>query len=214
VSRPRKPAARAVLPPEINREAVFLNCPYDRQFTHLYLAYIAGICSFGMVPRATLEIGGGERRLTRIIQLIRTCPYSFHDLSRVELDAHRPATPRLNMAFELGLTVMSAALGPQSHTWCVFESRNRRLDKSLSDLGGTDVYVHDGSVRGVFREIGNALVRPNKPSVPEMTRVYKALEKALPQILRNFGARTPFEARAFSELVWSAQDAVKRGGRA
>jgi hypothetical protein len=35
---------------------VFLNIPYDVQFTDLFLAYMAGIKAYGLVPRATLEI--------------------------------------------------------------------------------------------------------------------------------------------------------------
>jgi hypothetical protein len=50
-----------------------------------------------MTPRATLEIPGGARRLDRIIELIGNCRYSFHDLSRVEIDAADPPTPRMNM---------------------------------------------------------------------------------------------------------------------
>jgi hypothetical protein len=71
------------------------------------MAYIAGITSFGLVPRATLEIPGGKRRLDRIFTLIRGCRYSFHDMSRVELDSKRPPTPRFNMPFELGLARIS-----------------------------------------------------------------------------------------------------------
>lgn len=73
--------------------AVFLNFPYDRQFTPLYLAYIAGVCSFGLTPHVALELPGGARRLDRIIELILGCQYSFHDLSRVELDLRRPGRP-------------------------------------------------------------------------------------------------------------------------
>jgi hypothetical protein len=76
---------------------VFLNFPYDQQFVSLYLAYISGVCSFGLTPRVALELPGGERRLNRIIELILGCRYSFHDLSRVELDLRRPRTPRMNM---------------------------------------------------------------------------------------------------------------------
>ncbi len=87
------------------RESTFLNIPYDPSFTKLYLAYIAGVSSFGLLPRATLEIPGGEPRLDRILSLIRSCAYSLHDLSRVQLDPHPPKTPRFNMPFELGLAV-------------------------------------------------------------------------------------------------------------
>jgi hypothetical protein len=52
-----------------------------------------------------VEIPGGARRLDRILRLIRSCRYSFHDLSRVELDRNPPPTPRFNMPFELGLAI-------------------------------------------------------------------------------------------------------------
>src|SRR5437016_13663424 len=75
----------------------FLNIPFDQQFESLYLAFIAGLSGFGLIPQTVLQIPGSQRRLDRLIQLLRTCQYSFHDLSRVELDAHRPRTPRFNM---------------------------------------------------------------------------------------------------------------------
>lgn len=99
--------------------SVFLNVPYDRQFVPLFLAYVSGVCTFGLTPRVALELPGGARRLDRIVELILSCRYSFHDLSRVELDVRRPATPRMNMPFELGLTVM-AAYGTRSSIHGVF----------------------------------------------------------------------------------------------
>ena len=56
------------------------------------------------------------------------------------------------MPFELGLTVAAEKLHPNKHTWFVLESKIRRVEKSLSDLSGTDVYIHDGKPLGVFRE--------------------------------------------------------------
>jgi hypothetical protein len=199
----------SIPPVEVGARDVFLNCPYDARFAKLYIAYIAAICSFGLRPRTTLEIPGGERRLDRIIQLIRTCRYSVHDLPRIEIDLQRPATHRFNMPFECGLTVMSAAMNPGLHTWFVFESRARRIQKSLSDLSGTDAYIHNGSVKGVLREIGNALVRPDGPTFQEMLRVYRVLEGGLPSILKKIGARSPFEARAFTEMLQLARESAK-----
>ena len=40
--------------PRPNPQAVFLNFPYDLKFRKLYLGYIAGVCSSGLAPRATL----------------------------------------------------------------------------------------------------------------------------------------------------------------
>ena len=85
--------------------SVFINVPYDEPYTDLFLALIAGLCSFGLDPRAALECASGERRLDRIFKLMMTCRYSLHDLSRVELDLGLPPTPRFNMPFELGLMI-------------------------------------------------------------------------------------------------------------
>jgi hypothetical protein len=181
---------------------VFLNIPYDQGFESLYLAYIAGLIAFALEPRATLQIPGGERRLDRIFDLIGSCRYSFHDLSRVELNLKRPATPRFNMPFELGLAVAWQKLREPSHTWCVFEARNWRAGKSLSDLSGTDVYVHDGTPTGVFRELRNALVlTQHQPTVTQMAAIYRGLRRGLPAIRRNTGARSAFEASVFADLI-------------
>ena len=167
--------------------------------------HIAGLAGHGLTPRATLEIPGGVRRLDRIIDLIRECRYSFHDLSRVELDTIAPATPRFNMPFELGLAVACDRLTPNRHTWFVMESESRRLLKSLSDLAGTDPYVHDGSPDGVFREIGNALVRiARQPAVQDLHIIYEKLRDAVPEIIDRTGAKSVFEARAFRQLVVEA----------
>lgn len=185
----------------VDTRAAFLNLPYDPSFAHLYTAYIVGITAFGLVPRVTLEVPGGERRLDRIFDLIRTCRYSFHDLSRVELDKRRPPTPRLNMPFELGLAVAWERTHPGDHLWFVLESKPRRVQKSLSDLGGTDVHIHHGQVKGVFRELGNALVRVRRqPTVPEMQAIYRRLKAALPGVQRSAGTQSLYEARVFKEV--------------
>jgi hypothetical protein len=190
-------------------EAVFLNIPYDPQFTRVYVAYIAALSAVGFLPRATLGIAG-NRRLDRIVSLIEGCTYSIHDLSRVQLDRAAPRTPRFNMPFELGLAVAWAKQHPE-HKWFVFESTKRRINKSLSDLDGTDAYIHDGTVHGVMREICNAFVSTtSQPSVPEMMRIYRELRKGQQRILRNAGARSPFTARAFSDLCLAAAGLTKK----
>ena len=186
--------------------SLFLNVPYDLSFRKLYLAYIAGVSSFGLVPRATLEIPGGERRLDRILSLIRSCAYSLHDLSRVELDPSSPRTPRFNMPFELGLAVSWQKLRRSKHTWFVFEAMPRRAEKSLSDLSGTDVYIHHGNVRGVLTQLGNAFVRlRSQPTTQDMEKTYRRLNDLLPKLQKQTGARSPFEARVFRDLVVAAR---------
>jgi hypothetical protein len=189
---------------------VFLNIPYDKKFERLFLAFIAGTSALGLTPRATLEITTSVRRLERILDLIRRCEYSIHDLSRVEIDRTFPSTPRFNMPFELGLSVAledTARIGRRG--WFVCESRNYRLVKSLSDLNGTDPFIHDGTIEGVFRELGNIFGRPSRrASVQQMRKIYRELSEGLPLILRRTGSKTPYTARVFRDLRVLASDAA------
>jgi hypothetical protein len=188
----------------VTQDAVFLNLPYDQKFRPLYLAYIAGLMHLGFVPRVTLELPSGTRRLDKILAEIQSCRYSIHDLSRVSLDRNPPATPRFNMPFELGLAVAWEKSNPTQHTWFVFEEKQYRLLKSLSDLNGTDPQIHGGTVAGVMRELSNVFRRPNQPTVPEMISTYHAISLKSATILADAGAQSLFEARAFRQLCYEA----------
>lgn len=84
-----------------------------------------------------------------------------------------------------------------------------RLKKSLTDLDGTDPFVHDGTIRGVFRELGNAFVRSqNQPTVEEMEKVYRILRKNFRLVLWRAGATHPFNAHVFRDLCVLASAAA------
>ena len=187
------------------RYSVFLNIPYDSAFENLYLAYIAGLSAFGLIPRATLEIPTSRRRLERILRLIEACAYSIHDLSRVQLDRRAPRVPRFNMPFELGLAVAQGALN-RREGWYVCETVRHRVNKSLSDLNGTDVRIHGGTVRGVFGALCDVFVRKTRqPSVQDMYRIYLVLRRNLPRIMRQAGAKNPYGARVFQDLIFASR---------
>ncbi len=193
----------------VDPRAVFLNIPYDEKFTNLYLAYIVGLSALGFVPKATLAIPGA-RRLDRICDLIESCAFSVHDLSRVQLDRKAPATPRFNMPFELGLAVSWSRRAAQ-HQWFVFETVLRRAQKSLSDLDGSDPFIHHGTVHGVMAAICDAFLRPSRqPTVPEMMWIYRRLRRELQNIRRNAGSNSLFTARAFAELSLAAAGLVRK----
>jgi hypothetical protein len=203
----RSPSAQEPKP----RTEVFLNLPYDKKSEKLFLAYVCGVLALGMKPRVTLEIPGGTRRLDRIFQLMQSCRFSIHDLSRVELDRRRPSTPRFNMPFELGLAVAWERMRKAKHGWFVMESMNYRLTKSLSDLNGTDAHIHGGTIRGVFRELGNAFVRRGKrTSVQQMWRIYREIRGQIPAILRQRGAASVFQAGMFRDISVAAGTAAAR----
>jgi hypothetical protein len=109
------------------------------------------------------------------------------------------------MPCELGMTITWQKLNPTLHTWFVFESRHRRLQKSLSDLDGTDANIHGGTVEGVMRELCNAFVRRGpQPAVPELMRAYRRVALLVDGVLQIAGTRNLFEARVFKELCFVA----------
>lgn len=188
------------------RDEVFLNIPYDNKFEKLFVAYIAGISAFGLVPRATLEIPDSSRRLEKILRLAGNCRYSVHDLSRVQLDPKKPRVPRFNMPFELGLCVAFDSLN-RAHkpNWFVFEAKANRIDKSLSDLKGTDPRIHGRTVRGTLSELCNIFRRPGRqPSVPQMMEIYRSLRRKQPAILKEAGTQDPFTKRVFADICVAA----------
>lgn len=188
--------------PHVEPNACFLNIPYDKQFEHLYLAYIVGLTAFDLVPKATLGVPRDARRLERIFQLIQGCRFSVHDLSRIQLDREPPRAPRFNMPFELGLAVAWAALNRKSHSWVGCDAVRHRPLKSISDLNGTDFHIHHDTVQGVFNALCNAFVsRRQRPTVPRMLRVYRQLRRAIPALKAEGGAHDLFEARVFDDLV-------------
>lgn len=195
-----------------SRDEVFLNIPYDKKFERLFLAYIAGISASGMVPRATLEITDSSRRLEKILKLTRSCDYSVHDLSRVQLDRAKPRVPRFNMPFELGLCVADAnRRAGQKQNWFVFEAVANRVDKSLSDLKGTDPRIHGATVRGVLSGLCNAFRRPGRqPTVPQMMQVYRELRRNQAAILSAAGSDTLYTRKVFADVCVVASSEADR----
>jgi hypothetical protein len=69
-------------------------------------------------------------------------------------------------------------------------------------LDGTDALIHDGTVRGVFRELSNALVKSRcKPEIPHMSRIFRHVRTASPLLMKSGGANSLFGAHVFKQLV-------------
>jgi len=84
----------------------------------------------------------------------------------------------------------------------VFEQRQHRLTKSLSDLNGTDPHIHDGNPEGVLRALTNALVRRrHRPKAAELSAVYQDVCRVAKAVRRDLRTRSLFEARSFYERV-------------
>ena len=113
------------------------------------------------------------------------------------------------MPLELGLTITWAKLNPKRHSWFLWESEPRRLQKSMSDLDGTDPYIHSGTVEGVLSELRNAFVHRNAPTVPQMVAAYRLVVNAIHPILEDAGTQDLFAASVFKELCLVALKASR-----
>jgi hypothetical protein len=110
----------------------------------------------------------------------------------------RGLTCRLSFGLTVGANTRRSS---GAHVWLVFERVPWRLQKSLSDLNGTDAYTHGGTPEGVFRTLLSAFVRQrSQPTVGQMNVIYENLRANLGRILRDTGARSPFEASVFKRL--------------
>lgn len=187
----------------------FLNLPYAKRYEPVYLALIAGVAGYGLVPTAAVRDPSSRYQLDRIYDLIASAQYSFHDLSWMSLDSKHPRTPRLNMAFELGLAVAISRSAGVNHQWFVFDTVPYRLDKALSDLGGIRPRIHDHTPESVLRALMNALAREKQqPTLGNLMAIYEDVEVAARQIKRSY-SHDLFDARPFAELTVAANETAR-----
>ena len=187
----------------------FINLPYARRYEKVYLAFIAGVSGYGLVPTAAVRDPSSRYQLERIFELISAAEYSFHDLSWMSLDRKAPRTPRLNMAFELGLAIAISRAPQTRHQWFVFDTVPYRLDKALSDLGGIRPRIHDMSPESVLRSLMNALARQkHQPTFANLLAIYDVVEKTARRIKRDY-SNDLFDTRPFADLAYVASAAAQ-----
>lgn len=188
----------------------FINLPYAKRYEKVYLAFIAGVAGYGLKPTAAVHNPSSRYQLDRIFDLIADAQFSFHDLSLMSLDQNAPRTPRLNMSFELGLSVAIARAPGANHQWFVFDTVPYRLHKALSDLGGVRPWIYDRTPEGILRVLMNALGRQkHQPSLANLLQVYRDVEKTARSIKREY-SNDLFETRPFADLAYVANDAAHR----
>lgn len=186
----------------------FINMPYAPSYERVYLAFIAGLAGYGLVPTAAVYDPSSRFQLERIIDLIAAADYSFHDLSYMGHDRTVPPTPRFNMPFELGIAVTAAKFRNNKHKWFVFDTHAHRVHKACSDLGGVNVRIHDKTPESVLRGLMNALSREGSaPSYRNLLDIYAAVAKLARTIKREFEL---FDTRPFADLSFVAAETAER----
>jgi hypothetical protein len=188
---------------------VFCNFPFDSRYERLYLALVAALVCTGQTPRTVLEIPPSAGRLDRLLELISDCPYSLHDLSRVQLSRGELRVPRFNMPFELGLAVGLARRAPNQHQFRLLEERPFRVQHSLSDLNGYDPYIHHGTPSGMYSAICDVFTDFRPFPIAEMAR-FKAVNRALATFRKQrFGTSGAYTSDRFRQLVLAGTEYVR-----
>jgi hypothetical protein len=168
---------------------IFINCPFDAQYRPLLRGLVFAVHDCGFSARSALEVvDSGEARVQKIIRIIGECPYSVHDISRVELDK-TTNLPRFNMPLELGLFLGARAFGDavnQQKRCLVLDDDPFRYQSFCSDIAGQDIRAHGGKVSAAIEVVRNWLstTLPAQgtviPSGSVIAGRYKQFRAALP----------------------------------
>lgn len=127
---------------------VFINRPFDRDYQVLFQSIVFVVIRSGFRPRRALEADdASQNRLEKIFDITfditAGCRYGVHDISRTDLDPES-RLPRFNMPLELGLFLAAKKFGPGlgSKRCIVFDTKQYRYQKFISDIAGQDIHAH------------------------------------------------------------------------
>lgn len=167
---------------------VFINCPFDDDFTPIFRALIFTILLCGFRPRSARELDdGGQTRIDKIYGLIEACRYGIHDLSRTELDEANNL-PRFNMPLELGLFLGAKRYGgkqQRAKRVLILDVERYRYQRFISDLAGMDIHEHGKEPARATGEVRDWLANVSRRDLPSADRVrgaYQAFLADLPGI--------------------------------
>lgn len=165
---------------------VFINVPFDDQYSLLRSALVFAIYDCGFVPRCSLEEdNGGNVRFGKILALISESRFAVHDISRTELDPVN-GLPRFNMPLELGVFIGAKEFGGSRHktkNCLVLDIERYRYQKFLSDIAGHDIYAHANDAKkliGCVRDWLN-VASEGKP-MPGGRAIFNRFEKFRAQL--------------------------------
>jgi hypothetical protein len=167
---------------------VFINCPFDSEYTPLFEAIVFAVNDAGFRPTCARErLDSSQVRLQKIFELISSSRYSIHDLSRTGLD-ETSSLPRFNMPLELGIDLGCKAFSDRcsDKSLLIFDSEQYRFQKFVSDLSGQDIHQHGNDPRTAVTRVRNWLrTETGRTDVPGGAAIYTSYEtfrRDLPQI--------------------------------
>lgn len=172
---------------------VFINCPFDRDYSPIFNALIFTIYACGFRPRSAKELDdGGQTRIDKLFSLIEECRFGIHDLSRTELDAVNQL-PRFNMPLELGMFLGAKRYGgaaQKAKRVLILDTEQYRYQRFISDLAGMDIHAHASDAVNALRETRDWLANVSRrvlPSADRIATLYAAFSADLPALSGELG---------------------------
>jgi hypothetical protein len=181
------------LPITVSSDDVFINCPFDSDYSASFRAIIFAVFACGFRPRTARELDDASyARLSKILDLIAECRFGIHDLSRTELDSEF-GLPRFNMPFELGLFIGAKHFGGEGQEKkrvLIFDTESYRYQKFISDLNGMDITAHDGNSSTIVGKVRNWLTNVSRRKISAdgvIIAAYNQFAADLPTIATKAG---------------------------
>jgi hypothetical protein len=167
-------------------KSVFVNCPFDKEYTKLKNPLIFTILYLGYTPRLSTErANSGESRISKILGLIESSKFGIHDLSRIKA-TKKGAIARFNMPYELGLDYGCRHYHNDSKILLVLETEEHRYKAAISDITSSDIEAHNDDPRTIVGKVRDFLVGEgddgdidNAPSINEIWNNYNDFNAAL-----------------------------------
>lgn len=197
----------------VYNDAVFINCPFDDDYTPLLRAIIFTVYRCGFLPVTALgEDNALDNRLLKIERCIEACRYGIHDISRTELNNN--GLPRFNMPFELGIFFGAKYFGnkiQKNKNAVIFDTERYRYQQFLSDLNGVDIKAHNNDVNTIIRKTRDWLTissrRKTIPGHAIVQREYHEFTAGLPVIADNLGFNV--NEISFNDFCLIVEEAIR-----
>lgn len=196
--------------------SVFINCPFDEEYMHIFDALIFSIFDCGFVPRCAMEIDDSAQvRIEKICKIIEECKFAVHDISRTELDSNTQL-PRFNMPLELGMFLGARRFGAKHQrdkSCLILDREHYRFQAFISDIAGQDVRSHDNNpqtaVSCIRGWLNAASGRKTIPGGSEIWRRYQEYRDDLPNLCVEAGLtieEMTFNDKATFASTWLQTD--------
>lgn len=202
-------------------DSVFVNCPFDKEYKPIFDALIFTIFDCGFVPRCAKEEDDASRVTVDVIyDLIKSCRYAIHDLSRTEAD-RKSQLPRFNMPLELGIFLGAKKFGEERHKGkqcLILCKRSYQYQKFISDIAGQKVIPHNNVPKKAIKIVRDWLAGKLENALPSDGAIiwnhYREFTEDLPAMCQKLELNLkdlPYKDYIYLAVTWLKSRLVIKG---